>query len=389
MRKLAWAVAALLMVALAAFFTVVAPLVDRRMNAVVGAPLPRVPAEALRQHATLTVIDLHADPLLWPRDLLRRAGHGHVDLPRLREGHVALQVFAIVTRTPRGLNYERNDSTTDDVTLLAMGERWPVETWGSLLARARFQARRLREVERRARGSFVIVRTRAVLDSLVARRLRGDSVVGGLLAIEGAHALEGRMDAVAALDSAGIRMIGLTHFFDNQVGGSSAGVRKHGLTGFGRALIPELERRGILVDLAHASPATIDDVLAIARRPVVVSHTGVRATCDSPRNLTDDQLRRIAASGGVIGIGFWDGALCGDITPASIARAIRHAATVAGVAHVALGSDFDGATHTRFDAAGMAHVTAALAAEGFTPAEIAGIAGENALRVLRAGLPPR
>jgi membrane dipeptidase len=389
MRKLAWAVAALPIIALAAFFTVVAPVVDRRMNTVADDPLPRVSAEAARRHASLLVVDLHADPLLWPRDLARRAGHGHVDLPRLRQGRLALQVFSIVTRTPRGLNYERNDSTTDNVALLAMAERWPVETWGSLLARARHQARRLHALERRAGGSFVIVRTRGQLDSLVARRLRGDSVVGGLLAIEGAHALEGRMASVAALDSAGIRMIGLAHFFDNEVGGSSSGVRRHGLTAFGRSLIPELEQRGILVDLAHAAPATIDDVLAMATRPVVVSHTGVRATCDSPRNLTDDQLRRIAATGGVIGIGYWDGALCADITPAGIARAVRHAADVAGVAHVALGSDFDGATHTRFDVAALAHVTAALAEAGFTPAEIAGIAGENALRVLRAGLPSR
>src|ERR1043165_10157303 len=102
-----------------------------------------------------------------------------------------------------------------------------------------------------------------------------------------------------------------------------------------------MEARGILVDLAHASPRTVDDVLAVATRPVVDSHTGLRATCDNARNLTDEQVRRVAATGGLVGIGSWGTATCGT-DAAAVARSIRYAVKVAGVEHVALGSGFDG-----------------------------------------------
>ncbi len=142
----------------------------------------------------------------------------------------------------------------------------------------------------------------------------------------------------------------------------------------------------MIVDLSHASPRTIDEVLAMATRPVVVSHTGVRGTCDNQRNLTDDQLRRIAATGGLIGIGFWDTAVCGT-DAAAIARAIRHAANVAGIDHVALGSDFDGAVTVPFDATGLALITEALLAGNFTDDEIRKIMGGNTLRFLSDNLP--
>ena len=228
--------------------------------------------------------------------------------------------------------------------------------------------------------------TAADLDAVLLRRSRGEQVTGAMLAIEGAHALEGKLSNVAVLDSAGFRMIGLVHFFDNAFAGSSAGMMQGGLTPLGDSLVVELERRRIIIDLAHASAKTIDDVLAVATRPVVVSHTGVKATCDSPRNLSDDQIRRIAATGGVIGIGYWEEAVC-DLAPASIARAISHVVAVGGIDHVALGSDFDGATVTRFDASQLAQVTQALVDAGFEEGEIAKILGGNAVRVLRAGLP--
>ena len=142
----------------------------------------------------------------------------------------------------------------------------------------------------------------------------------------------------------------------------------------------------MLVDLAHASPALIDDVLALADRPVVVSHTGVYGTCPNVRNLDDARLRAIAATGGVIGIGLWPAAVCGEM-PADWARAVRYAVDRVGADHVALGSDWDGAVPAIVDAAGTAHLTRALLDVGFGPDEIAGIMGENTLRVLRTVLP--
>jgi microsomal dipeptidase-like Zn-dependent dipeptidase len=181
-------------------------------------------------------------------------------------------------------------------------------------------------------------------------------------------------------------MVAPVHFFDTVFGGSAHGVGKGGLTPAGRALVAGLEQRSMLLDLAHASEQTIDDALAVARRPVVVSHTGVKGTCDNARNLSDAHLRGVARTGGVIGIGFWDTAVCGRDAK-SIARAIRHAVAIAGVDHVALGSDFDGAVATPFDATGMASLTDALLAEGFGDADVARIMGGNAVRVLQSALP--
>ena len=142
----------------------------------------------------------------------------------------------------------------------------------------------------------------------------------------------------------------------------------------------------MFVDVAHASAKTIDDVLAIATRPVVVSHTGVKGTCDNQRNLSDDQLRRIAATGGIIGIGFWDTAVCGE-DARSIAKAIKYAVDIVGVDHVGLGSDFDGSVKAPFDTSGEALITEALINEGFSDEDIAKIMGGNILKLLSEGLP--
>jgi microsomal dipeptidase-like Zn-dependent dipeptidase len=250
-----------------------------------------------------------------------------------------------------------------------------------------YQAGRLAATAERSNGRLTIVRSAADVDWLLARRSAGDSVVGGLLAIEGAHALDGDPANVDRLFDAGYRMVGLAHFFDNDVAGSAHGIGKGGLTPAGRDVVRRLEARSMLVDLAHASAATIDDVLATATRPVVVSHTGVRGTEDNARNLSDDQLRGVAATGGVVGIGFWPTA-SGGRDAASIARALGHAVAVIGSDHVALGSDFDGAVPMPFDASGLGLLTAALLAEGLDEATIMAVMGGSAVRLLREALPP-
>jgi membrane dipeptidase len=359
---------------------------ERRLNGVADPGPYLVSMEAADLHERLTIVDLHADSLLWGRDLLERGDRGHVDIPRLVEGNVALQVFAMPTKVPRNLNIERNDDRTDDIALVALIQGWPAVTLRSLLARAEHQAARLRAMSAASRGGLALIRSAADLEALLTRRRAGERVVGGLLAIEGAHALDGDPANVDRLFEAGYRMVGLAHFFDNVFAGSAHGTTKGGLTVAGREVVERLEAQSILVDLAHASAATIDDVLAIATRPVVVSHTGVRGTADNARNLSDDQLRGIAASGGLVGIGFWPTASGGE-DATSIARAIVHACAVIGWTHVGLGSDFDGAVPVPFDSSGLGLLTAALLAEGLDEAAIASVMGGNAVDLLARCLP--
>jgi microsomal dipeptidase-like Zn-dependent dipeptidase len=336
-------------------------------------------------HERLFVADLHADSLLWSRDLLARGSRGHVDVPRLIEGGVALQAFTVVTKAPRGLNIERNDDRTDQITLLAMAQLWPPRTWGSLKERALHQARRFDRAVGDSRGRLVPIRAAADLRAYRARRREG-GITAGFLGLEGAHVLEGDAANLDALFAAGFRMMSPAHFFDTEVGGSAHGTGKGGLTALGREVIRRMEQKKMIVDLAHASDRTVDDVLSMATRPVVVSHAGVRGTCDNRRNLSDAQLRGIAGSGGVVGIGYWPTAICGRDARA-IARAIRHAVAVAGIEHVGLGSDFDGAVTTPFDTTGLPLVTEALLAEGFAEDEVARIMGGNVLGLLEQALP--
>jgi membrane dipeptidase len=359
--------------------------VDRLRNGVSQAPGTPT-AETLAWHRSLEVVDLHADPLLWSRDLLARAGHGHVDVPRLVAGGIAVQGFGVVTKTPFWPSFERTSGRTDMITALVMAQGRPPRTWGSLLARALDQAEQLRRAAAGSAGALRVLETRADLERLLSDRAGGSEAVGALLALEGLHALEGNLANVEVLYDAGFRMMGLTHFFDNEVAGSAHGEAKGGLSALGRQVLERIAALGVILDLAHASPRSVEEVLDRATAPVVVSHTGVAATCPGPRNLTDAQLRRIARGGGVVGIGFFPGAVCGEDVGA-IVRAIHHAVAVVGSDHVALGSDWDGAIRAPFDAEGLPVLTEALRASGLDGATLRKIAGENALRVMREVLP--
>ncbi|MBX7187027.1 MAG: dipeptidase [Vicinamibacteria bacterium] len=358
---------------------------ERRMNRVTGRSIP-VSERARAIHAKYFVADLHADTTLWNRDLLARETRGHVDIPRLVEGGVALQAFTIVTRTPRGMNIERNTADTDNITLLALAELWPARTWGSLLERALYQASRVTDAAARSNGRLSVIRSGADLQAFGAKRAADRQAVAALIGVEGAHALEGDLANLDRLFNAGVRMMAPTHFFDTEVGGSAHGVARGGLTPLGLEWVKKMEAKKMIIDLAHASPATIDDVLKMATRPVVVSHTGVRGTCDNQRNLSDAQLVALSRNGGVIGIGVWDTAVCGGDARA-IARAIEHAVNVAGFEHVALGSDFDGAVTAPFDATGLPQITQAMLDLGMDETKIEGVLGGNVRRLLRTLLP--
>ena len=360
--------------------------IERGQNRVVPVPFSVTPAaEALQK--TLDVADMHADSLLWKRDLLERSDRGHVDLPRLIEGHYALQVFSSVTKSPVGQNFDSNSADTDAITGLVKIQMQPIRTWDSLLQRSLYHAEKLHGFADASQGRLRVITSPEDIDRLLADRKNGETVVGGLLSIEGLHDLEGKIENLDVLHDAGFRMAGLTHFFDNDIAGSMHGLNKGGLTPLGRQAVQRMEALGMIVDLAHASHAAIADVLAMARRPVISSHGGVLGTCNVNRNLSDDEIRGIAKTGGVIGIGYFKGAIC-STEPKDVARAILHVRDVVGIDYVGLGSDFDGATTVSFDASQVVAVTQALLDAGFAEADIRKVMGGNVLRVLRAGIAP-
>ncbi|HMT47126.1 MAG TPA: dipeptidase, partial [Novosphingobium sp.] len=359
-------------------------------NRVDGKPLAPVSAEARALHKTLQIVDLHSDTLMWDRDLLKQADRGHEDLPRLQGGNVALQLFSSVTKSPRGQNYDGNTGDTDNITPLVVAQLQPPRTWTSLLQRSLYHSEKLDRAVAGSSGALGKVDSAASLDALIAARASGAAdkrPVGAMLTIEGLQNLEGKIENLDRLYAAGFRMAGLTHFFDNDVAGSMHGVKKGGLTPLGRKAIAAMEDKGMIVDIAHCSHQCVSEILAMARRPVVSSHGGVQATCKVNRNLTDEEIRGVARTGGVVGIGYWDAAVC-DTDPRAAARAMKHVKDLVGVQYVALGSDYDGATTVRFDTGQLVQVTQALLDEGFTPDEIRAVMGGNALRVIRAGLVP-
>jgi membrane dipeptidase len=386
MRKVLGAVTALATLAVVLFFALAPDMIERSMNRVEPVAL-RITPKAQALHARLPVADMHADTLLWKRDLLDRSRQGQVDVPRLLAGNYALQVFSSVTKTPKHQNYDSNSADTDNITALTIAELQPPRTWRSLLQRSLWHAQKLDRYAAASNGQLRVIRSAAQFDRLLADRIEGARVVGAMLSIEGLQDLEGKLANLDVLHGAGFRMAGLTHFFDNDVAGSMHGERKAGLTPLGRQVVRRMESLGMIVDIAHSSHATIAEVLAMARRPVVASHGGVQATCKVNRNLTDGEIRGIARTGGVIGIGYWDAAIC-STRPEAAAAAILHVRNLVGVDHVGLGSDFDGAVTTGFDSGMVVAITQALLDRGFSEADIAKVMGGNVLRVIRAGIVP-
>jgi microsomal dipeptidase-like Zn-dependent dipeptidase len=387
MRKKIWIPATLIAAAAVGFFGFLPGYVEGSMNQIDGKPLIAVSDEAKALHKTLNIVDLHSDTLMWNRDLNDSASRGHMDLPRLQEGNVALQLFSSVTKTPKGQNYDGNSDKTDNITLLTIAQLQPLKTWNSLVERSLYHAQKRDDAVGASDNAIKAIDTAGQLDALLSARQKVKRAVGAMLTIEGLQNLEGEAANLDRLYDAGFRMAGLTHFFDNELAGSMHGLKKGGLTLFGRDIVRRMEAKGMIIDIAHLSHTGVAEVLAMATRPVVSSHGGVQATCKVNRNLTDDEVRGVAKTGGVIGIGYWDGALC-STDPRAAAKAMKHVRDLVGIQFVALGSDYDGATTVRFDTSQLVQVTQALMDEGFTAAEIRAVMGENALRVIRAGLVP-
>jgi microsomal dipeptidase-like Zn-dependent dipeptidase len=363
-------------------FAILVPQQDAKMNPVLPHDPYPVSEAAKALHEDLLIADLHSDSLLWRRNPEKRWERGHMDLPRLREGGVNIQVFSAVTKSPRGLNFDGNDADApDDITLLAKAQLWPPRTWDSIYERAAFQAQRLQKLEKRDKNKLIIARKKSDLD-------QPSGTLIALLLTEGAHPLEGNIENIGRLYDEGYRAMGLQHFFDNKLGGSMHGRSQAGLTEFGRQAVLEMERRNIMIDVAHSSVQTVRDVLATVEAPLFISHGGTISGCarTANRNLPDDILREIASRGGILGIGYFNGAIC-DISPKGIAREIIHAVNLLGEDSVALGSDYDGTVTTALDTSELAAITHQLLLQGLSERQIRKVMGENAKRFFAENLP--
>ncbi len=310
------------------------------------------------------VIDAHCDTL---QKVLKGEGtlgdgipHAHVDLPRLQAGGVNVQVFACWVPVP----YQRHGATVYALRLIETFHRQVTQFSDRLL----------------------LVRSLADIHQALA-----EGKVGGILSLEGAEPLDGYLETLGAFYRLGVRWLGLTWNYRNHAADGVADARSGGgLTSFGVDLVQACEDLGIVVDVSHLSPAGVDDVLSIARRPVVASHSNARALCDHRRNLTDDQARGIAATGGVIGVTFVPEFLTDRPEEASIEHVldhIEHWVDVVGVAHVGIGSDFDGLGSSRpprglEDVSRYPALAEGLRRRGFDEDAIQAILGGNWLRVL-------
>jgi membrane dipeptidase len=278
-------------------------------------------------HRRVPIADGHADSLMWNRDLNKASTKGHVDFPRLREAGVKIQSFTVVTR---GL------PVIGGFNLLIRKEGWPAEARRGEWARCAFQLERLATYCQASRGTAAITGTSAALtDNLATDRL------SAIIGIEGAHALEGRVDRVQVLFDQGVRFMSLSHLSNNELGGTSTPLTgNRPVTPLGREVLDAMAATGMCIDVAHASEAMLPELLAHGARPFC-SHAGVRGATKLWRNLSDETLRAIAERGGVVGVIFAP-QYVGGRQLSDVARHIEHAVKVMGEDAVALGSDFDG-----------------------------------------------
>lgn len=386
---------------------------DRLMNPVSPDPSAPVPtAEDLAFHRSLFIADLHADTLKWDRDLLDRSTWGHVDVPRMEEGNVGLQVFSIVTRSPipgirEGHPGERCVSGTSlNVTgVLSAVQGRPI--W-SLRERTFAQIDRLKDAVRRSREGpgpeLRLITSADDLRRLVADRRAGQRVIGAILGVEGGHWIgDARIGAVTVQDDMrqlyerGVRVFAPTHRFDNSLSGASEGCERYGLTEPGRSALQLAEQFGMAVDLAHISPQGLREAAELLRKPFMISHTGIQAGCEAPcrpaRNLSDEEVSLILREGGLIGVGYWPEAIGPSIWRiADVMRRIMGIADDLGLErsrNIALGSDYDGSVTAPFDISQLAILTSILRQrpEAFDEEAIRNIAGLNACRLFAQVLP--
>jgi membrane dipeptidase len=373
-----------------------------------SAPADGVSARAKQLHDRAIVIDSHDDTtqrLLFDKtfDISVRQKNGNIDIPRMREGGLDALFFSIWVPA--------------DVTGMPA-----VKTADALIDSVH------RAVK--AHPNDLMLATTAA----DVRRAASEHKIAALMGMEGGHMINDDLGQLRKYAAAGVRYLTLTHFKNNNWADSSTDKPKHnGLTPFGKDVVRELNKLGMMVDISHVADKTFYDVLALTKAPVIASHSSCRAIANHPRNMTDDMLRALAKNGGVVMINYHVAFLSeefrvasekrsGDVVTSNAAMAkkcggneacatmeseradheamakgelpkvtwekiiehIDHAVKVAGADHVGLGSDFDGATMPfgMEDASKLPKITDALLKKGYSDADIEKILGGNILRVM-------
>jgi membrane dipeptidase len=375
-----------------------------------SAPDQQVSARARQLHDRAIVIDTHDDTtqrLLFDKtfNIAERHKDGHIDIPRMREGGLDALFFSI----------------------------WvPSEVTGPPAVKRAFDLiDTVREAVRKHPNDLVLATTAADV-----RRAAADHKIAALMGMEGGHMIDNDLGLLRDYAALGVRYLTLTHFLNNDWADSSTDKPAHnGLTPFGKDVVRELNRLGMMVDISHVGDKTFFDALAVTTAPVIASHSSARAITNHPRNMTDDMMRALAKNGGVIMINYHAAFLseefrvasekksgnvvasfaamskkCGGneacttmeseridheamakgelpkVTWERIIDHIDHAVKVAGADHVGLGSDFDGATMPlgMEDASKLPKITDALLKKGYAEADIEKILGGNILRVMEA-----
>ena len=341
---------------------------------------------ALRVLRTSPLIDGHND-LPWairesksaPHDVeaydLRRTMPGHTDLARLSAGHLGGQFWSV---------YIPGDTT---------------------VAREGFAKVQLEQIEiaRRVIAKYP-ERFEAVTTAAGFRAAFARGHIGSALGMEGGHAIENSLGALRAFYDLGARYLTITHNQTLAWADAAADSARHGgLTEFGREVIREMNRLGMLVDLSHVSPATMSDALDVAEAPVIFSHSNARALTDVVRNVPDSILQRLPKNGGVVMVTFVPGFSSQEVadwnrvpmaqrpsgrtppraTLAQVADHVEHIRRVAGVDHVGIGGDFDGIEDVVVgleDVSAYPRLFAELSRRGWSEADLKKLAGENVLR---------
>ncbi|MGI6642005.1 MAG: dipeptidase [Limnochordia bacterium] len=306
----------------------------------------------------MIIFDGHIDTLLQMLHSGKNLSdsEGHVSLEKLIEGRVSAQIFAVFVEPVfcQGMALHRGLEMIDLF-------------WGML-------AENPEALGFAGSGSAV-------------RDLHKQGKVACMLAVEGGEVLQGSLAHLRTLYRLGVRILTLTWNYRNALGnGQAEGTESGGLSPFGRAVVKEMNRLGMLIDVSHLNEPGFWDVLELSEAPVIASHSCARVLRDHPRNLTDDQIRAIAAKGGVIGVNFYPGFLTeeGEATLDDVINHIEHFIAVGGEDCVGLGSDFDGIDSTPgqlADCSTLPRIAHRLAERGWPRELIAKVMGENFLRI--------